>query len=397
MNNSNQKNKRHRILYTQKPTGGGSTIALYELVKGLDTNKYEPIVLFLQKNKYFDKFNDLRIKTLILDISESEKKRQHRIESVIGKIYLFIIDILLAIRLAAILKKEKIDLVHQNLGFDKFVMFASRITKTPEVCHFRHFVKTQSRIGIWLASSCAAMLYTTQAIADSYINLKIVADKYSIVYEPIDIQRFSELQDSTAIKQELNINDKEYMVSNIGRITPWKGQYYFLQAMENIVTQYPNIKILIVGEPGENSIDKKYFNLLKEIAKKPSLNKHVIFTGKRDDIAEIMKASDIVVHSASEPEPFGLVVAESMAAGTPVIATQGGGVVEIINDGITGLLVPMKNVIDMKEAVQKLLESQVLRKTISINALKDVAERFSIRRHVTKVQKIYEEILESHI
>ena len=132
------------------------------------------------------------------------------------------------------------------------------------------------------------------------------------------------------------------------------------------------------------------------MAKKPSLNNHVFLTGNRNDIAEIMSASDIVVHSASEPEPFGLVLAEAMATGTALIATKAGGPLEIIKDGITGLLIPMKSASSIRDAIQKLLESDELRKTISTNAYKDVAERFSIAQHVKKVQTMYADILENH-
>jgi glycosyltransferase involved in cell wall biosynthesis len=247
-----------------------------------------------------------------------------------------------------------------------------------------------------LTSSFDAALYTTESIANCYINIGITVKKSDIVYEPIDIPLFSKPHDTKRIQQQFSIKKNDYVISNIGRITPWKGQHYFLQAIKGIIKQYPNIKILIVGEPGDTKKDKEYFKLLQEIAQKPPLEKHVFLTGKRNDIAEIMYTSDIVVHSASEPEPFGLVIAEAMATGTPVIATRGGGPIEIIKEGITGLLVPMKSSAGIREAIKKLLGSRELRETISINARKDVKERFPIAQHVTKVQKMYEDILETH-
>ena len=271
-------------------------------------------------------------------------------------------------------------------------MIAAYITRTPQVCHFRHFMKQIPIVVKWLISSVDAMLYITQAIADHYINLGLPVAKSNIVYVPIDVQRFSESRDTGLIRQQFSIADDEYVISNIGRITPWKGQHYFLQAMHDIVTQYPNTKVLIVGEPGESNEDKAYFRSLQEMAQKAPLHGHVIFTGNRDDIAEIMVTSDIIVHSASDPEPFGRVIAEAMAAGTPVIATRGGGTPEIIEDNVTGLLVPMKNAPLMKEAIQRLLESSTLRETISINARNEVSQRFSIHQHVAKVQEIYEHI-----
>ncbi len=393
---NNKSNKKKRILYTQLPTGGGSTIALYELVKGLDTLKYEPTVLFLQKNKYLENFNQLRIKIISLDISESERKRQYRKKTSLGKIYqLLFADIPLGIQLSKILKEEKIDLVHLNTGFDRPIMIAAKIAQRPKVFHFRNFNKTVPFITKRLTTPSDAALYTTKAIADRYISIGSPLIKNDIVYEPIDIKRFSKHYDSSVIKQEFSIKKNDYLISNIGRITPWKGQHYFLQAMEEVVKQHANIKVLIVGEAGSTRKDKEYLTLLKNMAQKPSLNKHVFFTGNRNDIAEIMSASDIVVHSASEPEPFGLVLAEAMATGTALIATKAGGPLEIIKDGITGLLVPMKSASGIKNAIQKLLESDTLRTTISENARKDVAERFSIAQHVNKVQAMYASILEN--
>jgi len=391
---NNKKTKPYRILYTQIPIGGGSTIALYELVKGLDLHKYEPIVLFLQPNKYFENFNRLGIKTLTLDISKSERKKQYRVKSFLGKIYqLLFIDISIGIRISKIFKEEAIDLVHLNTGFDRSVMIAAKISKLPKVFHFRNFNKKITFSTKLLTSPIDVALYTTQAIADCYINIGTPLKKYDIVYEPIDIKKFSKYQNTDLIKQQFSIRKNDYLISNIGRITPWKGQHYFLQAMEDIVKQYPNTKILIVGESGNTKKDKEYFCLLQSMAQKKPLNGQVFLTGKRDDIAEIMSFSDIIVHSASEPEPFGLVIAEAMATGTPVIATRGGGPIEIIENGITGLLVPMKSATGIKEAIQKLFESKILRKTIGINARKDVAKRFPIQCHVTKVQKTYENIL----
>ena len=135
---NNTINKRKRILYTNMPTGGGSTIALYELVKGIDILKYEPIILFFQKNKYLENFNQLGIKTLSLDISEAE--RQSRQKSSLGKIYqLLFVDIPLGIQLSKILKKEKIDLVHLNTGFDRPVMIAASISQLPKIFSFSKF------------------------------------------------------------------------------------------------------------------------------------------------------------------------------------------------------------------------------------------------------------------
>ena len=116
---ANKTNKPRRILYSQGPLGGGSTISLYELVKGLDYAQYEPVVLFLRKNIYLENFKKLGIKVISLDISKHDEGRDHRKNSLVGKIYqLIFLDIPLAFHIVRILKTEKIDLVHHNLGWE---------------------------------------------------------------------------------------------------------------------------------------------------------------------------------------------------------------------------------------------------------------------------------------
>ena len=390
---ANQTHQRRRILYIQKPSGGGSTISLYDLVKGLDRAQYEPIILFLTNNKYRQDFNHLGIKVLAMDFSKQLESKRHRKNFFIANIYhSWRADLPLALSVVRIIKKEKIDLVHQNLGFERAVMIATLLTRTPQICHFRHFIHKIPLTIKALLSSVNAALYTTKAIASQYRSLGLSVAKSSVVYEPIDIKKFSEAHNTALIRQQFAIGDNESIVSNIGRITSWKGQHYFLEAMADIIAQYPNTKVLIVGEPGQSSKDKKYFDELQELAQKTPLFGQVIFTGNRNDVAEIMAASDIVVHSASKPEPFGLVIAEAMAAGVPVIATRGGGTTEIIEDNVTGLLVPMESASGIKEAIEKLFASRELREAISAKAHSEVTRRFSAEQHVAKVQKMYQDV-----
>jgi glycosyltransferase involved in cell wall biosynthesis len=383
-----------RILYIQMPTAGGSTVALYELARGVDRALYDPLILFLQPNSYLQRFKNAGLNTVIFDNSKSIKKRRKRKLTVTGKLYqMLVADPLLTLRIAYVIKKENIALVHQNLGMERAVMVAAMLTGTPQICHFRSFIKQLSKSNRFLSAHVTAALYTTEAIADCYLEQGIRVAKSSIVYEAIDIQKFSRIVDASYVREQFSINESTLLISNIGRITPWKGQHHFIQAVAAIIGDCPDVRVLIVGDPGNNEQDKEYLDNLYKLCKELHLQDRVIFTGNRDDVPEIMVASDLVVHSACRPEPFGLVIAESMAAGTPVIATSGGGTPEIIEDGVTGLLVPMADSRVMGQALLRLIKSEELRNSLSAAALKMVANRFTIERHVTKVQNIYRECL----
>jgi glycosyltransferase involved in cell wall biosynthesis len=99
------------------------------------------------------------------------------------------------------------------------------------------------------------------------------------------------------------------------------------------------------------------------------------------------------VHSSSEPEPFGRVIVEAMAAGRPVVATAAGGVLDIIEDQVTGLLVPPKNATLMAKAIQQLFQNRDQAEMIGQRAQQEAKRRFSVEQHVKAVQRIYQKIL----
>ena len=106
-----------------------------------------------------------------------------------------------------------------------------------------------------------------------------------------------------------------------------------------------------------------------------------------------MAALDVVVHASSQPEPFGLVVIEGMAAGKPVVATAAGGVLDIIQDGVNGLLVPCKDSKAMARAIIKILSDRDKAEQIGNAARQRIFEKFTVQHQVTSVQNLYDSIL----
>ena len=182
----------------------------------------------------------------------------------------------------------------------------------------------------------------------------------------------------------------------IGRIDWWKGQNYFIEAMGQAVKTIPNLKGLIVGEiyNDPDGRNRQYLKKLRSLINFLNLNDKIIFTGFRSDIPRLISVLDVVVHASSEPEPFGLVVIEGMATGKPVIATAAGGVLDIIQNGVNGLLVPCKDSKAMAQAILKIISNPEWAEQIGIAARQRVAERFTLQYQVTAVQKLYDSILE---
>ncbi|KPL25201.1 MAG: hypothetical protein AMJ93_00785 [Anaerolineae bacterium SM23_84] len=406
--------KRCRILYIEKPVFvGGGVISLYELVRGLDTSRYEPVVLFHGPNPYRERFRELGVKVTILSEKETAvmppNSSQRDVAASLSRygnwladgyraakdVYLLARrDWPLVPRVARLIRDEAIDLVHHNnsLTGSRATVMAARLAGTPQVCQVR-MLHPFSFVERYLAHFVNCFIYISRAVEECYRNQGIPSSRGQVVHNPISVEACGQTHHAAELRAEFGLTDQDRLISNVGRLDWWKGHDYFLQAMAEVIQSQPNMKALIVGASDSTSRNQAYCQRLQQLVRDLDLSDHVIFTGFRTDVPRIMAGSDVVVHSASEPEPFGRVIVEAMAAGRPVVATAAGGVLDIIEDQVNGLLVPPKNAALMAKAIQQLLQNQEQARRLGQRAQQYAKEHFSVKRHVTAVQGVYQRIL----
>ncbi len=174
----------------------------------------------------------------------------------------------------------------------------------------------------------------------------------------------------------------------IGRISPWKGQHIFLQAAARVYQKFPEARFFIVGSAlfGEAEYDRKVRSLTESLG----ISDLVTFTGFRKDVQNMIADMDLIVHASTTGEPFGQVIIEGMAAGKPVIATDGGGVPEIVEDGKTGILVPMGDVQAMADAIGRMLADPALAADMGARGRERVRDYFTIERKARNVEAVYQ-------
>ncbi len=177
------------------------------------------------------------------------------------------------------------------------------------------------------------------------------------------------------------------VVGLVGRISPWKGQDVFLRAIHRIHGEFPNARFQIVGSAlfGEAA----YAAHVKSLCTDLGLDECVEFCGFVRDVQRHIAGLDVVVHASTIPEPFGQVIIEGMAAGKPVIAARGGGPTEIVDDGVSGLLVPMNDDAALAEAMRRLLGDADLRERLGAGGRQRVQEAFRIETTASKVSQVY--------
>lgn len=212
-------------------------------------------------------------------------------------------------------------------------------------------------------------------------------NKITVIPRGIDLELFNPKNvDETFIenfKKEFNLKDK-FIVSSVGRVTQLKDYETFIKAILIVKKEIPNIIGLIVG--GVRSDKEDYLNSLKSLIKELNLEENIIFTGSQSKIEQIYALSDVIISSSKKPESFGRAVAEAICMNKPVIATNHGGVKDIIIENINGFFFEVG---DDKKLAANILKARKL----SFDGYNYISSNFSLENMVNKTIAVYKNCL----
>lgn len=265
------------------------------------------------------------------------------------------------------------DLVHANsIRAGLVTTIATMGLGTRVVWHLhdllpRHPLSSAIRVFAFMFAR-ARMIAVSEAVADNFSGrLFSLRNRVSVILNGIDMKRFQEpIKQHRATRAELGFSETDQLVGIVGQLTQRKGQLELIEAFAETLKKTPNAVLLIVGSPLFNR-DYEYEETLKATAVKLGIAERVRFLGEREDVPALMQALDLLVVN-SIIEPFGLVVIEAMASGTPVLAAMSGGIPELIEHGRTGWLFPQGDKQALATGISKLLESPSLRLRLVVNA-----------------------------
>jgi glycosyltransferase involved in cell wall biosynthesis len=291
------------------------------------------------------------------------------------------------LRLAQLIEREETTLIHANgLKASILTCFLAPLVRAPILWHVHDFLRARRfhELFVLLGEIVPdAVLVNSHAVAEDFFgNRKVI-----VVHNGVDLSRFSPAEKSSS-------DDPSLKVGMIGALAPWKGQHLFIQAAKQVSERVGNVKFLIVGdEIYDTSGHRGYKEELQRLAGSLGIESQVVFTGFQHDVARVIGSLDLVVHCSLEPEPFGRVIVEAMACGQPVIAAKAGGVLEIIEDGVTGILVAPGDVSSLADAMCSLLGNEAKRDAIGQAARKRMERSFTLEDQVKRVESLYESLL----
>jgi len=370
-----EKNGMKRILYLSRGGCiGGSHRQLYYVVANLD-HGLEPVVVCNKNGQFVDQLRQSGITTSVIPLHPWRKFPAGLLRYIDAE------------RLVRFARQHNIALVHSSdLWLSNYMNCVSARLKIPSVLHVRTPLTSDS-IHKHHCNKATAIIAISRRIKQNLIDAGISPEKIIQIDDAVDTDAFSPKPEQVnVLKQQFPV-DGRILVGIVGRIDPFKRQLDFLNAAEQIVrNSTKNVAFFLIGETHSES----YFRKTREFTAKHQLDKYVFFTGRRDDMPQILSSLDILVSLSG-----GSVMFEAMACGRPVVSagfsTKENSV--HIQDGITGLLISSEKTPDLAEAMMRLINSAELRNKIGRNARSWAKSSLSHTDMVAKTQQLYQKLL----
>jgi glycosyltransferase involved in cell wall biosynthesis len=302
------------------------------------------------------------------------------------------LDIYSARAINEIIKENSIDVVHAHLGRDYLVaaLACKRLRGTKLILTRHHYLPIkQNPIYRWLLQDVAAVIAVSESVRQSIMDrLDLPEERVHVIPNWVDPERFQPI-DRDAARAMFRLRSV-LSVACIGKITPAKGQEEFIKAAARIARMRSDAEFIIVGE--ENDDSGSFTSYLLDLARTLGIGERVSFTGYVSDLPELLAAVDVVV-VPSWDEGFSLVTVEAMAACRPVLASDVGGIRDIIKDNFTGMLFQPRDIGALANKLLWLLSDMPLRERLASQGQQDVLSRFGREQIIDRIEALYHEVL----
>ncbi|MBL7196689.1 MAG: glycosyltransferase family 4 protein [Candidatus Omnitrophica bacterium] len=234
------------------------------------------------------------------------------------------------------------------------------------------------------------IIYISEPLRQEFLNAKIGSEQKSVtIYSGIEIEKFKIDVDILKKRSQLGLKSSDFIVGVVSRLEPGKGNEFIIKSIPKIIQKISNIKFVFVGG-GPLKAN------LETLSKSLGVREKIMFLGLRDDVPELLQIFDIVC-LASLYEGMGRVILEAQAAGRPVVVTKVGGIVDIVAENKTAILVAPRDVDALAFAIIKLIDNGNLRKNMSTAAEEFVDYRFSSKKMVQDIILVYRQLLKTKL
>lgn len=355
---------------------GGLERVIASIVLGLDKTRYLSLVWCLSRGgEIAEELTNKGVEVKILGMNSYHNPLQ-------------------IIALSRLIKKSKIDIIHTHGYFGStFGRLAALLARTPIIIAHVHttyygFKKQNIVIERILSRFTDRIVCVSKAVKEFVVKTEnIPEEKTCLIYNGVER---SYPVDFDIDRKNLGIEDKELVGITVASLTPHKGHRVLIDAIRIICKKHKHIKFLIVG-------DGPLRNNLEAYVKDVQLSSKIIFMGQRKDVASLLRLATFFVLPSTEREGLGIALVEAMSEGLPLIGTRVGGIPEVIEDNVNGLLVTPGDSLELAAAVGKLITDKAMQGRMGEMGKEIYRKKFTQARMNQSIEALYDGIIKSRM
>lgn len=375
----------------------GSDITLLDLVFGIDKHRFHPIVVLPYYGPLVPRLRGAGAE-VVVRTDLPILRRQHT--NVKGMLRLAASSFRSVGWLTRFIRRRRVSLVHSNTLATLIPGLAAMLARRPQVWHV-HEIVAQPRAVAYLLATCSSAASTlvvanSRATADHYRQTRLASSTpIEIILNGVEESRLR-ADPNTSLRFLVGAGPEDTVFTLVGRVNRLKGHSVFIEAATLLVTEVEGARFLIVGDSfaGQEHLSEM---VDQRIEASEVLRGRMIRVPHVAQVGAVYAASDVAVVPSTEPESFGLVAVEAMAAGLPVIASRIGALPEVVEDGRTGILVPPNSAVRLSAAMKRLVESPSERAEMGWAGRERFESHFRVERYVAEFTKLYERLADDFL
>lgn len=386
-------NKTRILFLDQDYEFGGAQQVLVDLIKGLDREKFEIYFAGCNKGKVFEKIKSYTKKISIVPLSRTTaniKRESFNLFYLLSNSWQLLFFIY---RLAGYLLKEKINIVYTNTVETHICGSLSGLVTFKKVVWRLHDIISSdanfSKASIKIISRFARLfpvkiLCVSKAVRNSLVANGVKQGKIDVIYNGIKIKN-----NNGSLEEKYKFKKEAFVFGWIGRITKVKAPNLFIQAASRLTTETDKkCRFVIIGEADEG--ENEYYSDLVKLKEKLNLNDKLFFKGYTNEPLRVIRNLDVIVHTSIWPDPLPTVILEGMICKKPVIASDVGGVREILSNKKEGIIYEKGSIKDLTRAMQFLLDNPLEAELMAENGFKRAASFFNYKKYIRKIEAVLE-------
>lgn len=375
----------------------GADIGLLHTVKSLDRAKYYPIVILpsdMPTGMLSPELDRLGVEYHIAPLGIL--RRKYLSARAIIPLALELLRGIAYVRATA--RSRGAALVYVNTIVAVSGAIGGKLAGVPVLWHIREILSLARPVRWVLYRTlklCAdRIVCVSRAVRESMLKeAPDLARKSVLLYDAVPVAAGDGIGQDIGLREELGVPQSAPLVGMVGRISHWKGQEILAEAAALLLQNHPDVHFVAVG--GYFADESHYLNKLESLIDSLGLNGRFHLADYRSNVTDVYRALDIFVLPSRKPEPFGFVTVEAMTQGRAVIGTNHGGTCELIEEGVTGLLVPPSDPKALVTAIERLLGDRALREKMGKAAANYAHANFGQPRYQERMRHIVDQLVAS--